>query len=118
MEEYKWIIITVVCYLAALAFDMLKRDRKSEFSPKKFDPMFFLKDNVNRLILSFLLSALCAIGFWLIAPDVAKIADQDITSLGSVVYALIGAAPDLVISYAKRKTDFLRPENVDGYKRK
>lgn len=118
MEDYKWIIITVVCYSAALAFDMLKRDRKSEFSPKKFDPLFFLKDNVNRLILSFMLSGLCAVGFWLIAPDVAKIANQDLTSLGSVVYALIGAAPDMVISYAKRKTDFLRPEKVDGYQRK
>jgi amino acid transporter len=118
MEEYKWIIITIVCYFAALWYDILKRDKDSQKSPRRFDLVFFLKDNVNRLIFSFLLSITCAVVFWLIAPDVAKVANQDITSLGSIIYAIIGGAPDLIISYAKRKTNFLKQESVDGFKRK
>lgn len=118
MEEYKWILITVICYLAALFYDIVKRDRASEFSPKKFNLSFFFKDNKNRLIFSFLLSLSCALVFWLIAPDVAAIPNNEIGGWGSIIYAIIGGAPDLAIAYAKRKTDFLRPQNVDGYQRK
>src|SRR5690606_20194523 len=108
MEEYKYLTITVLCYILALLWDLLKRKRDSEKRQTKFDIVFYLKDNLARLILSYLLSFLLAVVANLLTDDIAKIADQEWSSLNMIIYALIGAAPDLVISYAKRKVDFLQ----------
>lgn len=117
MEDYKWITITVIAFFLALLWDIKKRDKDSQFSPKRFDPIFYIKDNWARLLMSLIFSTLLAVLFWLVSPDVFDI-DQELSKWGILVYILIGAAPDLVIAYAKRKTKFLRPNEVDGYIRR
>lgn len=117
MEEYKWIMVTVIAYLLALIYDLLKRDKESASSPKRFDIGFYVKDNALRLLMSLFFSCLLALLFWMLFPDFAKVS-EDLTTYGSLVYVVIGAAPDLVIAYAKRKSNFLRLAEVDGYKRK
>lgn len=117
MEQYKWIIVTVIAYFLALLWDLKKRDKESESSPKRFDIVFYLKDNVWRLIISLFFSTLLALLFWMVFPEFAKV-DEELTAYGILVYIVIGAAPDLVVAYAKRKSNFLRVEEVEGYKRK
>lgn len=119
MEKYAHLLIVVLAYLAALQIDVLKRDRESGNSPERFKLMFFLKDNVLRLMMSFTLSLTIALMYRVVFPTIAVL---DITQEGSEwglgVYIVIGACPDLVISYFKRKTNFLRPDSTDGYERK
>lgn len=118
MGTYKFLIITAVFYFAALWWDILKRDKASENSPKKFDLGFFIKDNWKRLIFSLFLSLTLAVGAELLKDDIFAVAGKDLENYNMLVFALIGAAPDLVISYAKRKTQFLQPEQVWEFKRK
>lgn len=118
MEDYKWIIVTVIAYLLALFWDILQRDKNSRNSPKRFDLIFFLKDNVIRLVFSLLFSCLFALLFWIVSPEVADM-DNEFTKWGTIIYIVIGAAPDLLVSYLKRKSNkFLRVNEVDGYARK
>lgn len=118
MEAYKFLIVMVVFYIIALIYDLLLRDRTSNKSPKGFNLVFYLKDNKQRLILSFVLSLFISIGVHMIREDIGDLAGKEIKNLNMVLYAIIGAAPDLLISYAKRKVSFLQPEEVDGFKRK
>jgi hypothetical protein len=117
MKDYLFIIITVLAFLIALIIDLLKRDKESINSPRGFDPSFYWKDNKVRLVLSFSLSFLMAIITWLLTEDIAKVASKQWTELNLIVYAIIGAAPDLVIGYAKRNLSFLQPKETEGYKR-
>lgn len=117
MEEYKWIIITVISFLLALIYDLKRRDKDSEYSPARFDPLFYLKDNWARLLVSLSFSCLLALLVWMVFPELASLHEK-MNEWGILAYILIGAAPDLVISYFKRETDFLRPKNVDGFPRR
>lgn len=111
MENYKWILITVLAFVVALLWDLKTRDKNSLKSPKKFSPLFYLKDNWQRLVTSLLFSVLVAVLFYLVSPDVFKV-DDVLMKWETLVYIVIGAAPDLVVGYAKRKTSFLKPDQV------
>jgi archaellum biogenesis protein FlaJ (TadC family) len=89
----------------------MTRDKASAKSPKKFNPLFYAKDNWQRIIMSLLLSVLLAVLFYLVSPEVFKI-DAELDRWGVLAYVAIGAAPDLVIGYAKRKTSFLKPDKI------
>ena len=112
MEDYKWIFITLIAYILSVIYDLLKRDKNSLGSPIKFSPIFYLKDNYQRIILSLLFSMLLAVLFWMLEPQLFAL-DSELSAWGVIMYAIIGAAPDMVIAYAKRKTSFLRPETVE-----
>ena len=121
MEDYRWILITLIAYILSVIYDLLKRDKNSLGSPTKFSPIFYLKDNYQRIILSLMFSMLLAVLFWMLKPQLFNM-DSELATWGIIVYAIIGAAPDMVIAYAKRKTSFLRPDTVEMkdeiYKRK
>jgi len=112
MEDYKWIFITLIAYILSVIYDLLKRDKNSLGSPTKFSPIFYLKDNYQRIILSLLFSMLLAVLFWMLEPQLFAM-DSELSAWGVIMYAIIGAAPDIVIAYAKRKTSFLRPDKVE-----
>lgn len=50
--------------------------------------------------------------------DAATLFGKEWTALNNLIYIIIGAAPDLIISFAKRRIGFLQPEEVKGYVRK
>ena len=112
MEDYKWIFITLIAYILSVIYDLLKRDKNSLGSPTKFSPIFYLKDNYQRIILSLLFSMLLAVLFWMLKPQLFAM-DSELSAWGVIMYTIIGAAPDMVIAYAKRKTSFLRPDKVE-----
>jgi len=112
MEDYRWILITLIAYILSVIYDLLKRDKNSLGSPVKFNPIFYVKDNYQRIILSLLFSMLLAVLFWMLKPQLFNM-DSELATWGIVVYAIIGAAPDMVIAYAKRKTSFLRQKQVE-----
>lgn len=118
MENYIWIMLVVLSYLLALQLDILKRDKDSVNSPVRFQLSFFIKDNSLRLIVSFTLSLTLGIMYRIIFPDLAILnEDVELTKWGLGMYVAIGVAPDMVISYFKRKGDIFRLPEVGGYSR-
>jgi len=118
MENYVFILNTVAAFFIALIWDILQRDKASRNSPKRFDISFFLHDNWLRLILSFSLSILIMLVIFANVQDANIIFGSDFPVANKLIYLVVGAAPDLVISYAKRKVGFLKPEEAKGYIRK
>lgn len=118
MENYIFIINTVAAFLIALLWDILQRDKASRHSPKRFDLGFFLSDNKIRLILSFCLSLLIMLIIWANVIDANLLFGSEYPLANKLIYVVVGAAPDLVISYAKRKVGFLQPDEAKGFKRK
>ena len=118
MENYIFIVNTLIGFLGALLWDILQRKKASESSPKSFSIKFFVKDNTNRLIVTLLLSIVVMLGIYLNIADAGKLFGKELTELNSLIYLVVGAAPDLIISFAKRKTGFLQVEKTDGFTRK
>lgn len=116
--EYIFIWNTIIGYFISLIVDVLQRDKASQSSPVKFNMWFFLKDNRDRLILSFLLSTLITIAIVLNTNDAANLLGKDEIALNNLIYIAVGAVPDLIIGLVKNKTKWLRPDEVDGYTRK
>ena len=112
MEDYKWILITLLSFAISLVYDISRRNKDSSSSPIKFDMVFYIKDNWVRIIVSVLLSSLIAILVRIIEPEIFDV-DENMSRIGILIYVIIGSAPDLLIAYAKRNTDFLRPETVE-----
>lgn len=117
MENYIFVINTILGFFIALIWDILNRNKTSPNSPYNFSPNFFLKDNKTRLILTFILSLLTMLAVYFNVDDAAQLIGKEWTSLNGLIYLVIGAAPDLIISFAKRKVGFLQPKISNGYNR-
>lgn len=116
--ENIFIYNTLLGFFIALFWDILNRNKQSESSPKKFNLRFFLNDNVLRLFVTFGLSIMIMIAVYFNVKDVSMLFGKEWTELNNIAYIVIGAAPDLVISFAKRKAGFLQPEVTEGHIRK
>jgi hypothetical protein len=116
--ETTFIINTLLGFFIALFYDVLNRSKASESSPGKFDILFFLNDNKSRLILSLALSLALMLAIYFNVEDAALLLGKEWTELNNIIYIVVGATPDLVVSFAKRKAGFLQPENTKGFKRK
>ena len=115
--DYTFIYNTLLGFLIALIWDILNRSKESENTPKKFDIVFFWNDNKVRLILTFCLSLFVMLAVFFNVKDAAYLFGKEWTELNNLIYIIIGAAPDLIISFAKRKVGFLQPQEVNGYVR-
>jgi hypothetical protein len=112
-----YLLNTFLGFLIAQIYDVLKRERVSQASPQAFDPIFFFKDNWVKIVLSLLLSFALSLAIHLNAPEVEKLMVSDF-EVNNLIYLVVGAVPELVLQYFKRKGSFLQPKNVKGFDRK
>lgn len=113
-----FLLNTILGYLIALFYDVKKRNKDSRNSPGSFDLAFFWHDNKLRLLSSFGLSIFVMLALYFNVGDISGLFGKEWTELNNLVYLAVGAAPDLVIAFAKRKAGFLQPEATKGYQRK
>lgn len=114
MENYIFILNTILGFALAILLDINNRNKESEASPTKFNLRFFIKDNIARFLLSITIMLLVFFN----VSETAELFGKEWTKLNNLVYAVIGFAPDYVIALAKRKIGFLQPKEVEGYERK
>lgn len=112
-----YLINTFLGFLIAQIYDILKRKKQGENSPKPFDVVFFVKDTWQKIALSLLLSVGISVAIHLNWGEVLDLFGTD-WKLNNLVYLAVGAVPELVLQYVKKKYGFLQPENVEGFKRK
>ena len=113
---------TFLGFLFAQIYDIMMRDKDSKSSPKKFNFLFFLKDNYFKIIMSLLLSFVASSIFFfnvIIEEDSRPIFEIfslsfDLINLTAV---LIGSSPELLLQILKKKYGVFQPSEVDGYER-
>lgn len=104
-----FLINTFLGFLIAQIADVLKRNKESDSTPVKFDVIFFIKDNLPKIILSLLLSFSISYLVYLNVEDFGKLLGQEWSVLNNIVYAVIGFAPEIVLQWLKSKYNFLQP---------
>jgi hypothetical protein len=112
-----FILNTFLGFLIAQVYDVVRRDRNSGATPEKFNLVFFLKDTYQKLVLSLVLSLLIATAVHFNAKEVLSLFNG-YENLSDLIYLPIGAAPEMVLQWAKKKYGFGQPEKVEGYQRK
>ena len=112
-----YLINTFLGFLIAQIYDIMKRDKWSKDSPKNFDLWFFIKDNWQKTTCSLALSVVISLAIHLNWGEVLDLFGTD-WKLNNLVYLAVGAAPELVLQWAKKKYGFLQPNEVSGYERK
>jgi hypothetical protein len=112
-----YLLNTFLGFLIAQIYDVLRRERASHASPQAFGPVFFFKDNWVKIVLSLVLSFALSLAIHLNTPEVEKLVVADF-EVNNLIYLVVGAVPELVLQYFKRKGSFLQPKQVDNFKRK
>lgn len=92
--------------------DILRRNKESEKTPRKFNIWFFLKDTYQKIILSLALSIFISLIVKLNLSDVHTAFSGD-SLYGELVYVVIGAVPEYVLQRVKKKFGFAQPEQVN-----
>jgi uncharacterized membrane protein YuzA (DUF378 family) len=114
MENYIFVLCTLLGFAASILIDINQRNKASKASPVRMDWWFFIKDNIPRLLLSITIMFIV----FLNVNAISQLFGKDWETLDNLIYVVIGFAPDLIISFAKRKAGFLQPKEVNGYERK
>lgn len=118
MEENKYLIVSILAFLLALAWDLRNRNRNSSSSPKRFNLWFYIKDNYERFGLSLAVSIIASVLVKMMTKDIGvALHGQEWDEINMLVYAAIGGAPDLVFSFLKRKYNMFQPDKVNGFDR-
>ncbi len=112
-----YLINTFLGFAIAQLADILTRNKGSETSPVKFDFVFFLKDTWIKILFSLMLSIFLSVAIHFNWEDVTEIFGQQL-KLNKLVFLAIGAVPELILQYAKKKLGFLQPKEVEGFNRK
>ena len=118
MENYIFVINTLLGFFIALAWDILQRERNSKRSPTKFSLSFFWADNKLRLIFTFMLAISLMLAIYFNAKETGLLFGKEWTDINNLVYIIVGSVPDLVVSFAKRKAGFLQSTETKDYIRK
>lgn len=114
-----YLINTFLGFLIAQLYDILRRNKASETSPVPFDLVFFFKDTWQKIAISVLLSFSISVAIHLNYPYVETLIGKEVSpDILPLIYIPVGAVPELVLQYFKKKAGFLQPQNVSGYARK
>lgn len=101
--------------------DILRRDKESSNSPRKFNFIFFIKDSWFKIVLSLLLSISITIIVKLNLEDFYSVFSEE-SIYGKLIYVAIGAVPEFILQRVKKKFGFTQPTVVkvdeEEFKRK
>ncbi|AEV34166.1 hypothetical protein Oweho_3215 [Owenweeksia hongkongensis DSM 17368] len=112
-----YLVNTLLGFLIAQIYDILKRNKDSEASPEKFNLVFFLQDTWKKILMSLALSIAISIAIHLNWDNAVSLFSGEVT-LNDLIYLVVGAVPELVLQWAKRKGGFLQSSTVQDYDRK
>ena len=112
-----YIVNTFIGFALAQILDVLRRDKDSQASPKKFKILFFWKDNKQKILLSITLSVLMTLALKLNWTEFVGLIGKE-WELNNLVFLAVGFAPELLLQKLKKKYGFLQPEKVEGFERK
>ena len=97
-------------FISNLGF-VFTRQRKSSRSPVKFDIVFFIRDNWQKMLVSMIMSFSLTIGFWKFMPDIIQGTEFKLW------YAVaIGAVPDVWLNIMKNSFGLFKPQTVEDSK--
>ncbi len=97
-----YFILTLLGFVLSVLIDIGSRNKKSKRTPVEFSWKFFYNDNVKRFLISGATS-LCLVAIYHFTPFEWETLEQE------ALFALcVGFAPDLIISFLKRKFSFLK----------
>lgn len=92
--------LTLLGFILSWLLDIAQRNKKSKRSPHEFSLKFFLSDNWDRMLLSFLISGTLIYMYHLMDMELGEYED---------LFAIaVGFAPDMVVGWLKRKFGFLK----------
>ena len=112
-----YLINTFIGFLIAQIGDILSREKESHTSPQKFDFVFFLKDTWLKILLSLILSVLLSLAIHFNWADFNQLVGKSWV-LNNLIFLIVGATPELVMQWLKKKYSILQPKEVEGYERK
>lgn len=112
-----YLLNTFLGFLIAQIADILTRDKRTIESPVRFNFVFFIKDTWLKILLSLILSVLLSVALHFNWDDLNQLIGKS-WMLNKAVFLIIGAFPEIVLQYVKRKYGFLQPKEVEGYERK
>jgi len=117
----EFLINTFLGFLIMQISEVLRRDRSSNSSPVKFDILFFLKDNLVKIVLSLALSVAISLVIWMNFGDATTLFKEH-ELYGNLLYVAVGAVPEYILQKVKKKFGITQPEQVvtkdEVYKRK
>lgn len=114
-----YLINILLGFAIAQLIDIMKRNRESDSSPIKFNIVFFLKDNWQKILVSLLLS--CGIGTFINLNEIDPtpfLEKFNISLTLEMVYFIIGFCPELILQQLKKIYGIFQPKSeIEGYKR-
>jgi len=112
-----FLLNTFLGFLLAQLWDILNRQKHSPTSPRAFSLYFFFADSWLKITVSLLLSFTISLITHLNWDSILAILGADFV-LNSLVYVVIGAAPEFILQQFKKRWGVLQPPKVGGYNRK
>lgn len=105
-----YLINTFLGFFIAQLYDILKRNKASERTPKKFDIKFFFRDTWQKIVFSLMLSISISFAIKTNIEELSAI--FGFLSNSKLIYFGVGFAPELILQFFKKKYNFLQPENT------
>lgn len=108
-----YLLNILIGFLTAQLIDIFRRNKDSENSPEKFNFIFFLKDNWQKILVSLLLSVSVGSFIELNQIDVKPFLDFFGLNLTiEMFYFALGFSPEILLQILKNWTGFLQPKEV------
>lgn len=109
-----YLLNILIGFFVAQLIDIFRRNRNSENSPQKFNFLFFLKDNWQKILVSVLLSVSVGTFIELNGIDVKPFLDGlGINITDEMFYFILGFSPEIILQILKNTIGFLQPKEVE-----